>query len=84
MAKWVTFYYGITDGICDYTEHKDRASAEMFFLKNYRRYFALNTDLKKNFKLPMSYGYPHRKFYGMTKHKFDKLFLNNNEVENEP
>lgn len=74
MAKWVTFYYGITDGgVRDLVEHNDKASAEEYFIKNYRKYFTLNGDLKK-IKLPMSYGYPHRKFYVMTKYKYEKYF----------
>ena len=73
MAKWVTFYYGITDGVRDLVEHKDKASAEEYFIKNHRKYFSNNTELK-NIKLPMSYGYPHRKFYVMTKYKYEKYF----------
>lgn len=74
MAKWVTFYYGIIDGgLRDLVEHKDKASAEKYFIQNYKKYFALSGNLK-NFKLPMSYGYPHRKFYVMTKHKYEKYF----------
>lgn len=75
MAKWVTFYYDILNSqIKDYEEHKNRQEAEEYYLNNYRRYFALNRELKKNFKLPFFYGYPTRKYCGMTKYKFDKMF----------
>lgn len=75
MAKWVTFYYDILNSqIKDYKEHKNRQEAEEHYLKNYRKYFELNRQIKKNFKLPFVYGYPTRKYCGMTKYKFDKMF----------
>lgn len=75
MAKWVTFYYDVLNNqISDYKEHKNRQEAETYYLANYRRYFALNRQLSKNFKLPFTYGYATRKYCGMTKYKFDKLF----------
>lgn len=73
MAKWVTFYYGVYQGLKDYKEHRNRESAEEYFLGNYNKYFSLNSELR-NFKAPYSYGFPDRKFYVMTKYKFDKLF----------
>lgn len=73
MAKWVTFYYSIVGGVQDVTEHKDKASAEEYFIQNHRKYFAVNSDLEKT-KLPMSYGYPHRKFYVMTKNRYEKYY----------
>lgn len=80
MAVWVTFYYGIMEGLRDYKEHKNKEEAEKYYRANYKKYFSLNTDLI-NFKLPYSYGYPHRKYYVMTKYKFNKMFgLVNDEV----
>lgn len=73
MAVWVTFYYGIMEGIRDYKEHKNKEDAEKYFRATYRNYFSLNTGLG-NFKPPYSYGYPHRKYYVMTKYKFNKNF----------
>lgn len=49
------------------------------FDETYRNYFSLNTDLG-NFKPPYSYGYPHRKYYVMTKYKFDKNFGQNFKI----
>lgn len=75
MAKWVTFYYNVLmNGIEDYKEHKNRKLAEEYYLANYKKYFRLNKDIEKDFKLPYVYGYPTRKFCGMTKYKFDKMF----------
>lgn len=73
MAVRVTFYYGIMEGIRDYKEHKNKEDAERYFRETYRNYFSLNTGLN-NFKLPYSYGYPHRKYYVMTKYRFNKNF----------
>lgn len=47
MAKWVTFYYSIVGGVKDLKLHKDKASAEEYFIKNHRKYFSNNTELKK-------------------------------------
>lgn len=84
MAVWVTFYYGVMKGIRDYKEHKNKEEAEKHFMATYRNYFSLNTGIK-NLKPPYSYGYPHRKYYLITKYKFNKRFGQNfkNEVEDE-
>lgn len=82
MAKWVTFYYNVLmSQIQDYKEHKNRKDAEEYYLANYKKYFELNKDIKDDFELPYVYGFPTRKFCGMTKYKFNKTF--NMEVENE-
>lgn len=84
MAKWVTFYWQISNVISDFKEHENKEEAETYFLSNYKNYFALNRNLKKNFKAPMTYGYAHRKFCVMTKNKFLKCFNNSsNGVINE-
>lgn len=84
MAIWVTFYYGIAVGMKDYKEHKNKEEAEKYFRETYRNYFSLDTGLG-NLKPPCSYGYPHRKYYLMTKYKFNKCFEQNfkNEVEDD-
>lgn len=85
MAKRVTFYYGIAAGLRDYKEHKNKDEAEKYFRATYRNYFSLNTGIK-NLKPPCSYGYPHRKYYVMTKYKFNKMFgedLKTGEVEHD-
>lgn len=73
MAIWVTFYYGIMEGIRDYKEHRNKEEAEKYYRENYKKYFSLNNGLG-NFQPPYSYGYPHRKYYVMTKYKFNKNF----------
>ena len=85
MAVWVTFYYVIAAGLRDYKEHKNKDEAEKYFRATYRNYFSLNTGIK-NLKPPCSYGYPHRKYYVMTKYKFNKMFgedLKTGEVEHD-
>ena len=72
MSKWVTFYYDMFNGVSDYQEHKDKESATIYYKDNYRRYFQLSR--KEGIKLPMSYGYPHRKFYGISLQRFKKEF----------
>lgn len=74
MAKWVTFYYSILDGLKDIVVHPNREDAEKYFLKNYKKYFNLKTPLK-NFKLPYKYGFGHRAYYVISKNKFEKQFF---------
>lgn len=66
MAKWVTFYYSILDGLKDIVVHPNREDAE--------KYFNLKTPLK-NFKLPYKYGFGHRAYYVISKNKFEKQFF---------
>lgn len=74
MAKWVTFYWSIMNGNVDLVEHKDKKTAREYFLNHYKKYFALNIVMKKDCKLPTSYGYSHRRFYVMTKREY-KIFF---------
>lgn len=74
MAKWVTFYYSILDGLKDIVVHPNREDAEKYFLENYKKYFNLKTPLK-NFKLPYKYGFGHRTYYVISKNKFEKQFF---------
>lgn len=39
MAKWVTFYYSILDGLKDIVVHPNREDAEKYFLENYKKIF---------------------------------------------
>lgn len=72
MAEWVTFYWSLMNGINDLTIHKDKETATKYFKNNYKKYFQLAQE--QEVKLPMSYGYPHRRFYGKSKREFDKEF----------
>lgn len=81
MAKWVTFYWSIMNGNVDLVEHKDKKTAREYFLDHYKKYFALDTGMKKDCKLPTSYGYSHRRFYVMTKREY-KIFLEKSRTKN--
>lgn len=81
MAKWVTFYYDLMSGIHDLVEHKNKEDATEYFKKHYRGHFQLNRSIK--IELPMSYGYPHRKYIGMSKRKFENEFLKEGEQNDE-
>lgn len=71
--KWVTFYHDVmSDKIYDFVEHKDKASATEYFKKHYKKYFQLRTKIKV--ELPMTYGFPFRKYVGMTLRSFKKQF----------
>lgn len=75
MAKWVTFYWSIMNGNVDLVEHKDKKTAREYFLNHYKKYFALDTGMEKDCKLPTSYGYSHRRFYVMTKREYENFFV---------
>lgn len=71
--KWVTFYYdAMRGGVYDFVEHEDKASATEYFKKHYKKYFQLRTKIKV--ELPMTYGFPFRKYAGMTLRSFKKQF----------
>lgn len=72
MARWVTCYWSIIGGVRDVVEHKTRDEATRYFRRNYRSYFELSGPF--NVKLPCTYGYPHRKFMGISKRVFEKMF----------
>lgn len=70
--KWVTYYTSFLGGLSDVTVHKDRETATRFFNRNYGRYFQLAG--REKFKLPMMYGFIHRRFCGESMAKFKKRF----------
>jgi len=73
-VRYVTFYYDmINRTACDLEIHADKETALRFFNKNCKRYFELSTGWKAD-KLPASYGYPMRKFFGMSAIAFRKKF----------
>lgn len=72
MAKWVTFYEDIFSGVHNLKIHENKELATEYFKQNYRNYFELSNKI--DVKLPMSYGYPHRKFKGMSKAMFEKNY----------
>ena len=69
---WITFYYDILRRrVYDLKVHSDKESALIYFNANCKNYFQVNTRFKAD-KLPASYGYPMRKFYGISARAFKK------------
>ena len=71
MAKWVTFYEDIFNGVSDVEIHKDKETATKYFQTHYRQYFQLSSKIKV--ELPMTYGFPFRRYYGTSLTKFKKI-----------
>lgn len=72
MSKWVTFYNDMFCGMRDITIHENKKVATKYFKKNYRNYFELAQKIEV--ELPMSYGYPMRKFIGISLPTFKKRY----------
>lgn len=70
--KWVTCHWSIMGGVQDVVVHKDKDTATKYFKTHYRYYFSVAGTFKVD--LPCTYGYAHRKFIGMSKAKFEKMF----------
>ena len=74
MSRWVTFYYdSIDDRVEDLKVHPDKESALKYFNQNHKKYFATNIRFKAD-KLPCSYGYTFRRYYGISAQSFKKQF----------
>lgn len=72
MSRWVTFYYDrIDERIEDFKVHSDKESALKYFNQNHKKYFEANIRFKAD-KLPCSYGYAFRRYYGISAHSFKK------------
>ena len=72
--RYVTFYYDLLqDHISDLKVHKNKEAALKHFNTNCKNYFQLNTQFKAD-RLTASYGYPHRKYYGVSARIFKKMF----------
>jgi len=72
--RYVTFYFdALHRHASDLEIHADKEMALKFFNKNCKKYFSLNTGWKAD-KLPASYGYPLRRFIGMSATAFRKEF----------
>lgn len=70
--KYVTFHWHIVGGISDYKEHENKEEALKYFNRNAYRYFETGMKTKID-KFPASYGFPHRKFMGMSIRIFKKF-----------
>ncbi len=72
--RWVTFYYdSLRAHTYDLVVHKDRETALKYFNTHCRDYFLHNVRWKADI-LPATYGYPMRKYYGISASAFKKMF----------
>lgn len=80
MSKWVTFYEDvIRNQIDDLHVHENKETAERYFKQTYKNYFELNTPI--TVKAPMSYGFPFRKYWILSKPSFEKRYLKEKKLE---
>ena len=70
-GKWVTFLASMFNGIQDYVEHPDKETATRYFEAHYRDYFQIAPAIQV--KLPLAYGFPYRKFCGLSLRRFQKI-----------
>lgn len=74
MSRWVTFYYDvIRNKVSDLKGHKTKDEALIWFNNNCKSYFQANTNFKAD-KLPATYGYPMRKYCGVSAQSFKRMF----------
>lgn len=72
--RWATFYYDLLrDHVSDLKVHEDKETALKCFNVCCRNYFQLNIQWKAD-KLPATYGYAMRKYYGVPARAFKKMF----------
>lgn len=72
--RYVTFYYNLLrDHVSDLKVHENKETALKCFNACCRNYFQLNIRWKAD-KLPATYGYAMRKYYGVSVRAFKKMF----------
>ena len=72
--RWVTFYYDMLSGtITALVVHKDKEAALKHFNTRCRDFFSTNLSWKAD-KLPATYGYAWRKYFGISARAFKKMF----------
>ena len=72
--RYVTFYWSILgNNVSDLKVHENKETALRYFNSHYKDYFQITTPFKAN-ELPASYGFPFRKFYGVSARRFKKMF----------
>ena len=72
--RYVTFYYDLLqDRVSDLKAHENKETALKYFNTHCRNYFQLNVRYKAD-KLPATYGYPMRKYCGISATAFKKQF----------
>lgn len=72
--RYVTFYYDLLrEQVLDLKVHEDKEKALKHFNSEYNKWFGINTKFKAT-KLPANYGFPLRKYYGVSARTFKKMF----------
>lgn len=72
--RYVTFYYDLLrKQVSDLKIHKDKETALKHFNSECYKWFELGTKFKAD-KLPATYGYPMRKYYGISARAFKQMF----------
>ncbi|MBP3886938.1 MAG: hypothetical protein J6F30_04690 [Cellulosilyticum sp.] len=72
--RWVTFHYNaLTNKVSVLKVHENKESALKYFNITMRNFFEINTNFKAD-KLPATYGYPLRKYCGISARAFKKEF----------
>lgn len=72
--RWVTFYYSVlNDSVSDLKVHSNKEEALKYFNKHCKQYFPINSQFKVD-KLPATYGYPLRKYCGISARAFKEQF----------
>jgi hypothetical protein len=72
--RWVTFYYELLERrVSDLRVHNNKEDALDYFNKHCKQYFQLNIPFKAD-KLPATYGFPTRLYYGISARAFKKMF----------
>lgn len=72
--RYATFYYDLLkENVSDLKIHEDKEKALEHFNSECNKWFELNTKFKAE-KLPATYGYTLRKYYGISARTFKKMF----------
>ena len=72
--RYVTFYYDLmNERVSALKVHQTKESALKYFNQHCHGFFKINTKFKAD-KLPATYGYPLRKYCGVSAIAFRKMF----------
>jgi hypothetical protein len=72
--RYATFYYDLLrNQVLGLKVHEDKEKALKHFNSECYKWFELGTKFKAT-KLPATYGYPMRKYYGVSARTFKKMF----------
>lgn len=71
--RYVTFYWDVFSGVRDKVLHPDMPTALKYFRRHHKDYFQLNVPFNPP-KLPASYGYGHRRYFGMSIRQYNKYW----------